>query len=259
MNDKINRNSARLSQFLVAVATSVTVFVNYLGGTGRINNRPPAFVSDKYQTLLTPADYAFGIWSLIYGGLIIFSLYQALPSQKENPRLAKIRSVYIVNCAANCAWIYLWSYELLWWSLAAIIVMLGTLIFINAGLQHKNSPAETWTTRVPFGLYFGWITVATILNFSVALLASGVETSVLTTKILAVILVVAATVLGVVIRLKLQTAAFAMAIAWALTAIAVGHNRETALIISTAFGVVALLLAAIFPLTQITETRTTAE
>lgn len=257
MNDKINQSSARLNQFLVAIATSVTVFVNYLGGTGRINNRPPAFVSDKYPTLLTPADYAFGIWSLIYGGLIIFSLYQALPSQKDNPRFAKIRSLYIVNCAANCAWIYLWSYELIGWSLAAIIVMLGTLILINANLKNKNSPAETWTTRVPFGLYFGWITVATILNFAIALSAYGVTTSILTTKILAIILVVTATILGIVIRLKLSAAAYALAIAWGLTAIAVQHNTETALIISTAFGVIALLLAAIFPLTQITATPTT--
>lgn len=252
MNDNTNYSSARLNRLLVVLATAATIFVNYLGGTGRINNRPPAFVSDKYPTLLTPADYAFGIWSLIYGGLIIFSIYQALPAQTENPRFEKIRTLYILNCAANCAWIYLWSYEQIWLSLTAIIVMLGTLILINSGLQNRNAPAETWTTRVPFGLYFGWVTVATILNFSIALSSAGVSTSISTTKVLAIILVVAAVILGVVVRLKLRTAAYAMAIAWALTAIAVQNNRETWLIIACAFGVIALLLAAIFPLTQVT-------
>ncbi len=255
MNDKINQTSVRLNQFLVVIATAVVVFVNYLGGIGRINNKAPDVVSDKYPTLLTPADYAFGIWSLIYIGLIIFTVYQALPAQKENPRFRKIRSLYLINCAANCAWIYLWSYEMIWASLAVIFVMLGTLVLINSNLQNKNDPAETWTTRVPFGLYFGWVTVATVLNFTVALVYSGVKTSDSITRILAVILVGAIVIAGVVVRLKLSTAAYALAIAWALTAIAIKHNTETMLIISTAFGVIALLIAAIFPLTQATQTQ----
>lgn len=253
MNDKINQTSVRLSQFLVVIATAVVVFVNYLGGIGRINDKAPDAVSDKYPTLLTPADYAFRIWSLIYIGLIIFTVYQALPAQKENPRFGKIRPLYIVNCAANCLWIYLWSYEMVWASLTVIFVMLGTLVLINSNLQNKNDPAETWAARVPFGLYFGWITVATVLNFTVALVSAGVTASDLTTKILAVILVVSIVILGIIIRLKLSTAAYAIAIAWALTAIAIKHNIETMLIISTAFGVIALLIAAIFPLAQAQE------
>ncbi|MDQ3324049.1 MAG: tryptophan-rich sensory protein, partial [Acidobacteriota bacterium] len=202
-------------------------------------------------TIITPAGYAFGIWSLIYLGLIIFSIYQALPSQTQNPRFRKIRILYVLSCAANCVWIYLWHHELIWASLTVIFVLLGTLVFINSALQNKQAAAETWIARVPFGLYFGWITVAAILNFTVALVYSDVRLSSSATTVWASILIAAAVISGIIIRLKLSTAAYALAIAWALTAIAVNlGGSETVLVILTAFGVIALLIAAIFPLSQ---------
>lgn len=251
MKEKINQTGERAKQFVVIAATLAVISVNYLAGTGQINDKSPAYVSDKYPTLLTPAGYAFGIWSLIYLGLMIFSVYQALPSQTENPRFRKIRLIYIVNCAANCAWIYLWNYEMIRASVAVIFVILATLVLINVRLQIKNSPAETWAARVPFGLYFGWITVAAILNFTVALASSGVQMSKAAATVSASILIIASVILGIVIRLKLSIAAYAVAVAWALTAIAVNHGSETLLVTLAGFGVNALLIAAIYPLSQV--------
>jgi hypothetical protein len=252
MTVKTNSTSERLKQFLVLFATLLIVFVNYLAASGYINDKTPAEISEKYPSLITPAGYAFAIWSLIYAGLIIFSIYQALPSQTFNARFRRIRTLYIVNCAANCAWILLWHREMIWASLVMIFVLLSTLVFINANLRNAEMAAvtETWIARVPFGLYFGWVTVATILNFTLALVSSGVKTLDSMTTTFALILVVATTILGILIRLKLSSAAYALAMAWALTAIAVKHGSETLLVIFTAFGVIALLIAAIFPLSQ---------
>ncbi|MBA2620317.1 MAG: tryptophan-rich sensory protein [Acidobacteria bacterium] len=251
MTDKIDFNGERrVERFVVVLATLCVVFVNYSAAKGYINGTTPQQVSDKYPSLLTPAGYAFSIWGLIYLGLIIFSIYQAMSSQAENARFKRIRALYIINCAANCAWIFLWHHEQIWASLAVIFTLLGTLVLINARLQNKRDAAETWAARVPFGLYFGWATVATVLNFTLALASSGVETSASTARISASVIVAAVTILGVVVRLKLSTAAYALAIAWALTAIAVKHGGETALVFCTAFGVIALLVAAIFPLSQ---------
>jgi len=240
----------RAKQFLVVLGTAIVIFLNYLAGKGFINDKTPGDVSDKFPSLVTPADYAFAIWGLIYAGLIVFSIYQALPAQTNNPRFQKIRLFYLLNCAANCAWIFLWHYEQIRAALAAIFVILGTLVFINVNLRNKNDASETWMARVPFGLYFGWITVATILNFTVALVSSGVSVTDETSTILASILIAVGTILGIVIRLKLSTAAFAVAIAWAFTAIAVKHGGKTLLVVCAAFAVIALLIAAIFPLAQ---------
>src|SRR4028119_1440385 len=92
-------NNQRIKQLLVIIATFGVIFINYLAGTGYINGTSTEYISDKYPTLITPSGYAFSIWSLIYLGLIAFSFYQALPKNSE--RFAKIRTYYILNCAAK--------------------------------------------------------------------------------------------------------------------------------------------------------------
>ncbi len=62
MTDKANFAAGRVKQFLVIVATFAVIFVNYLAGTGYINDKTPAEISDKFPSLLTPAGYAFAIW-----------------------------------------------------------------------------------------------------------------------------------------------------------------------------------------------------
>jgi hypothetical protein len=241
----------KLKQVLVIIATTGVIFVNYFASQGFINGVTPKVISDKYPTFVTPADYAFAIWSLIYLGLIAFSIYQALPSNSENPRFKNIRTLYIVNCAANCLWIYFWHYEMILAALAAIFVMLGTLVLININLRNAESLAETWLARIPFSIYFGWITVATILNFTVALVFLGVDTTESNSIILSSILIVGAAVLGILIRFKLAIFAYPLAIAWALTAIAVKQSGKTAIVVCAAFGVIALLVSALTAFLQL--------
>ena len=91
---------------LVLVATIGTIAFNGLAAAGYVNGVTPEVISAKYPTVLTPAGYAFTIWSLIYLGLIVFSIYQILPANIV--RFRSIRSVYIVSCVLNCAWIFFW-------------------------------------------------------------------------------------------------------------------------------------------------------
>ena len=249
----MSSNNQFIKQILVIVATFGVIFVNYLAGVGYINQKTPAFISDKYPTLITPSGYAFAIWSLIYFGLAVFSFYQALP--KNTARYAGIRTVYILNCAANCAWIYLWHYERILASLAVMFVLLGTLVFINLKLLKTESATEYWLARVPFNVYFGWITVATILNFTVALVYLDVAASEFSASILASILIIATTLLAIIIRFKLVNVAYPLTVAWALTAIAVKQSGQTMIVTCAAFGVIALLVAALSILMQ-KETQT---
>jgi hypothetical protein len=241
-------NNQRIKQILVIVATFGVIFVNYLAGSGYINQRTPEVISDNYPTLITPSGYAFAIWSLIYFGLAAFSIYQAL--SKNAARYSNIRTVYILNCVANCAWLYFWHYEQILASLAAMFVLLGTLVFINVKLLETESVTEYWLARVPFNIYFGWITVATILNFTVALLYLNVKTSDFLASILASILIVAAALLGIIIRFKLVNVAYSLTIAWALTAIAVKQSGQTMIVVCAAFCVIALLVSALSILMQ---------
>lgn len=248
-------NSQTIKQILVIAATAGVIFVNYLASQGSIGSVTTGEISDKYPTFITPAGYAFSIWSLIYLGLIGFSIYQAFPSQSDNPRFRNVRTLYILNCAANCAWLYAWHYEMIVVSLVLMFVILATLIFINSILKNTETTAETWLAHIPFNLYFGWITVAAIVNASITLLFLGVNASYTVTIILTCLLIIVAVALGALIRFKLQAAAYALAIAWALTAIAVEQSGKTAIVVCCAFGVIALLIAAITPFLRLHESR----
>lgn len=241
-------NNQKIKQILVIIATFGVIFINYLAATGKINNTDPGAVSDRFPTIITPAGYAFSIWSLIYLGLIAFSIYQALPA--KTARFANIRTLYILNCAANCAWIYLWHYGFIGASVLLMLTILGTLILINGYLLKTNSTAEYLLARLPFNIYFGWITVATIANITIALVYLGVELPVLPTKVVGIILLLTATGLGILIRLKQKNIAYPLVIAWALTAIAVEQKTETAIIITCAVCVIILLIAALSVLIQ---------
>lgn len=238
MNEKIR-------PILVLIATFGVIFVNYLAGTGKINNVTPEVVSDKYPTIITPAGYAFAIWSLIYLGMIAFSIYQLLPSQAENPLFRRIRTVYILSCVANCAWIYLWHHELIIGALVVIFLLLATLAYINLQLKDAETSAEIWLAKIPFSIYFGWVTVASILNASIALVYLGVSTTDSVAQILGAVLIVIAVVLGILMRFKLNLTAYPLAVAWALTAIAVAHGGKTIIVVTSAIAVILLLLTAL--------------
>jgi hypothetical protein len=233
----------RVKPILVIIATIGVIVFNWLAATGYLGGIDTGAVSDKYPTRITPAGYAFAIWSLIYLGLIAFSVYQALPKNSE--RFRNIRTVYILSCAANCAWLYFWNQEMILVCLLIISILLAALAFINIRLQKTETDGEYWLAKVPFGIYFGWVTVAAILNAAVALIYLNVRVPDSTANITGAILILTAALLGVLIRIKLKNYFYPLAIAWALTAIAVKQSGATLIVASAAVGVIACLIAAL--------------
>jgi translocator protein len=237
MNEKIR-------QILVILSTLGVILVNFLAATGRVNDKTTGELSDKYFTEITPAGYAFSIWSLIYLGLIAFSVYQALPAQTANKIFEKIRTVYVINALANCGWILAWHYELVPLSLLIMLVLLGTLIYINHVVLDAETTAEIITTKIPFNIYFGWITLATILNAAITLVYFNTEVSPFYASVAGAVLIAVAAILGCLLRFKLKTFFYPLTLAWGITAIAVKQSGDTIIVVTSAVAVVALLIAA---------------
>lgn len=233
----------RLQQILVIIATIGMIIFNGLAATGNLGGTDTAAVSDKYPTHITPAGYAFAIWSLIYFGMLAFGIYQALPSNAEKFR--GLRRIYIISCIANCFWLYVWSQESIVVCLGIIIVLLVCLGIINVKLRATETLGEYWLAKVPFGIYFGWVTAATILNAAIALVYLGVKTSDSTANLFGAFLILIAAALGAVVRWKLKNYFYPLAIAWALTAIAVKQSGQTIVVSAAAVGVIVCLIAAI--------------
>jgi hypothetical protein len=227
--------------FLVVAATIGVLAFNWLAATGRIGGADTGEISNKYSTLVTPAGYAFSIWGLIYVGLVAFGVYQLLPANIA--RFRPVRSLYIFTCALNCAWLYFWHAEQIVVCFVIIVALCITLFLINYHLKGPRSLADNWIVKAPFGIYFGWVTAAMSVNFVIMLKYLRLDLSFTAETILGVVLILAVAVAAIAIRVKLTNYFYPIAVAWALTAIAVKQSGKTAIVAAAALGVVACLIA----------------
>ncbi|MGD9628721.1 MAG: tryptophan-rich sensory protein [Pyrinomonadaceae bacterium] len=232
-----------LRSILVAAATIGVIAFNWLAAVGRINGVTPEVISDKYPTPITPAGYAFAIWSLIYVGLIAFSVYQMLP--RFSPRLRGIRSFYILSCALNCGWIYMWHHDQIAICLVIIIFLWATLLLINLHLKHTEGPGEYWLVKAPFSIYFGWVTAATLVNFAILLVSLDVSLTPTSWSVVGIGLILFAGALGILIRIRLNNYLYPLAIAWAVAAIGVKQSGQTLIVVACAVALIACLIATL--------------
>lgn len=232
----------KLRAVLVLAATVGTIAFNWLAATGYVNGVTPQMISNKYPTNITPAGYAFAIWSLIYVGMIAFSIYQLTTANVV--RFRSIRSLYIMSCALNCTWIYFWHQDQIAMCLAIILGLLAVLLLINVKLREFKSVADSAIVKAPFGIYFGWVTAVSLVNFAVLLVYLKVDLG-SSASTVGVLLILFASALAVIIRIKLTNYFYPLSIAWALTAIAVKQSGQTWIVSAAAAGVIACLIASL--------------
>lgn len=239
MTDSIS--DQRIKAVSVLLATAATIVFNALAATGYVNGITPAEISDKYPTVITPAGYAFSIWSLIYFGLSAFSIYQLLPANLE--RFGGVRTLYIASCVLNCAWIYFWHHDQIGVCVILIFSLAVSLIMIMAKFRNTVTTAESFFVKGTFGLYAGWVSVASLVNLLVYFRYTG--SSMASSKVVAVIIVIVATAVAVLATRIAANHFYPFAVAWALTAIAVKQSSNTAIVVACALGVIVSLLMAV--------------
>ncbi|MBN1177676.1 MAG: tryptophan-rich sensory protein [Anaerolineae bacterium] len=248
-------NKDVIRQVVVVLALVVVLVVNGLANALPLNGLSTGEISDRFDIYFVLAGYVFSIWGVIYLALIGFAVYQALPSQRENPRLRAMGYPFALSCLANSVWIFLWHYLVFPLTLVAMLVLLGTLIFIYLRLEigcGRVSAAETWLARVPFSLYLGWITVATIANVTQLLYYLGWGGWGIAPEVWAVIMLVVGSAVAGLVALTRGDVAYMLVIVWAFVGIAVKH-AGTPLVSATAWamaGVAVVMLAAGFVLAR---------
>ncbi|MFL7813004.1 MAG: tryptophan-rich sensory protein, partial [Anaerolineales bacterium] len=152
-------------QWMTILATLATITINVLANTLPINGLYTGDISDRFDIYFVPAGYVFSIWGVIYIGWLVYSVFQALPSQAENPVLKKIAPWYWISSLGNIAWIFLWHYEVFAFTLLFMVLILASLLVVNRALAGVEGQTK-WYVKLPFSLYLGWISVATIANAS---------------------------------------------------------------------------------------------
>jgi hypothetical protein len=236
-------NRIKISQIITILATMITITVNGLANALPINGLETGEISDRFEIFFVPAGYVFSVWGLIYLGLIIYTVYQALPSQRENDILAAIAPVYWVSSLANTIWIFLWHYEVFSLTLVAMLALLVSLIVIYLKLRNLSGQ-EKWLVRLPFSIYLGWISVATVANFSQFLYFFNWNGFGIEGAFWAVIMLGVATVLGLLMAFRENDPFYVLVLIWAFAGIAVSQ-ADTALVVNAAWAGVIVLAVTI--------------
>jgi hypothetical protein len=241
--------NSTLRRVLVVFAVLAVIGVNFAANALPINGLRTGEISDRFDILFVPAGYVFSIWGLIYLGLLGFAVYQALPAQASNPRLERVAVPFLFSAAANIAWIFLWHHLQFPLTLVAMVTLLLSLVFVYLRLRRTSErvgAAEVWLARVPFSIYLGWISVATIANVSQVLSFIGWSGWGLSEVAWAIVMLVVGIALAGVMAVKERDPAYVLVFVWAYAGIAVAQAHESA-VASAAWGgtAVAALLAVL--------------
>lgn len=235
-------------RLLNIIALLAVIVVNALANLLPIAGKTTGELSDQYPVLITPAGYVFSIWSLIYLLLAGFVIYQAMPSHADRQRIRRIGPLFILTCVFNCSWILVWHYELLPLSVLIMLALLGTLIVIYTGIRQVQEPptlGERLFVYLPFSLYLGWISVATIVNVTVLLYDLGWDGFGWSATTWTLIGIGVTIVLAAAIGYRYSDAAFMLVFVWALIGIGVKQQAGDSTVSMAAFvaaGLIFLLM-----------------
>lgn len=200
------------------------LWVNSLAALGRINHISPAALADRYPNFFVPAGSTFSIWGLIYVLLLLFVLFQAgslLPTRHQAGRIIlvkKMKGLFLLSCLLNTGWVLAWLYGHLILSLALIILLLATLIRIYNRFQilhYRSGWQNLLLVQIPFSVYLGWITVATMADATVVLTARHWSGWGISPQDWTILLILIGALVSVRLVLRRQDIPFALVFLWA--------------------------------------------
>jgi benzodiazapine receptor len=230
------------------LATLLTIVMNGLANALPLNGQLTGEISDRFKVFFVPAGYVFSIWGIIYLGLIVFSIYQVLPAQRENPDLRKVGYFYVVSCVANIIWLFLWHYNIFLLTLVAMLAILYALITIYQRLaigKARPTASMRMFVHLPFSIYLGWITVATITNATSLLEFLGWNGWGIGPAVWAAIMLIAAVAISTLMSFTRGDIAYVVVLVWVFAGIAAKHW------VTPAVGMTAILSALVVIVTLI--------
>ena len=236
--------------WLNLVTVIVTIAVNVAANALPINGQATGEISDRFDLFFTPAGYVFSIWGLIYIALIAFVVYQLLAGGRSSKATERIGPWLVISGIANITWILLWHYNQFTLSIAAMLLLLVSLVTIYLRLDIGRWPVSRvhqWLIEIPFTIYLGWITVATIANAAIVLDVVNWNQWGISGQLWTVIMLAVGLVVAYLVARTRRDVAYLLVLVWAFIGVGV-QNLDVALVLIAALvaaaGVAALTFLA---------------
>ncbi|HEY3334721.1 MAG TPA: TspO/MBR family protein [Candidatus Limnocylindrales bacterium] len=245
MRSDIRRRVATVLAFLL------TLTINVAANAVPINGQRTAEISDRFHVYVIPAGYVFAIWGVIYLLLAAYTVWQALPRNRDDATLRSLGWLPAITGALNATWVLLFQYEVFALTIPVMLALLVTLIAIHLRLWERRDAIHGmafWLVRVPFSVYLGWITIATIANIAQAGAALGIVAPAGASPIIAAAVLLLGLAIATRFVHRFRDAAYGLVIVWAYVGIVV-KERDTPIVALVAAGgaivVAALVVRAI--------------
>ncbi|PKO00480.1 MAG: tryptophan-rich sensory protein [Chloroflexi bacterium HGW-Chloroflexi-5] len=220
----------KIRQIGVILATVVMLVNNVLASAIPYNGVTTMEASKSISIYFIPASYAFSIWGLIYMGLLAYTVYQALPSQKENDILRKIGWWYVAGIGAFSTWMVFFHFQVYLIATVMMICLLISLVVIYTKLGTgitQVSCGMRYLVQVPFSLFLGWVTMSTIGNLANLLQYFDWKGLGIDAKNWAVVMMVVTIVIAELTAFNRQDLAYLAVFVWSFIGIAVNNSGVT--------------------------------
>ncbi|MBN1298765.1 MAG: hypothetical protein JW997_03655 [Actinobacteria bacterium] len=262
MTGKIYKRPAKVFlAFINLIAFIATVVVNALATILPINNKSTGELSDQYPNLFVPSGLTFSIWGLIYILLAIFIIYQLVIAFKKNTEAGlfeKIGILFFISSILNIGWILAWHYEIVWLSLIIMVLLFIVLLSIYLRLRVGKSDAgygEKLMAHVPFSVYIGWITIATIANVTALLVDLGWNGFNLSQQFWAVLVIAVGIIIALLVVFTRNDMFYCLVVVWSLLGILLKRLEDTStpaqgVIIISIVGMALIVLGIIIQLAR---------
>lgn len=252
MDTTADTTARDLTRQIVVISAAVFMLIGAMVGTGLLGGTPIQEVQngalDADSSYLAPARQAFGIWSVIYVGLIAYTIWQALPGQRTNPRQRAVGWWIAVTMVLNGLWLVTAQFGTLLLTAIAIIVLLIALALTFRAAVHTRKVGDGFGDALLIdgvtGLHLGWVTLATVANITAWLTQIGPESWEEGATVWGMVVLVVVAIIGLAITmLSGWRIAPGLALAWGLSWLAVA--RLTGEPSSRGIGITAIIVAVI--------------
>ncbi|WP_020006762.1 tryptophan-rich sensory protein [Salinicoccus albus] len=184
----------------------IMLLLNYWSGTN------VGSVANDNQAIIQPAGFAFSIWGLIYVLLLIWIIKLFFSKTWEGSTAYQLKYWPIINFLLNGIWILVFTQQ---WMVVSVLVIIGLLYTLAKMYSAMTESGYHWFDRLPFSIYFGWVTIATVVNIFTLAVNNNIETILgLGELTWTIIILSAATLIGIVITFYFRDWLYPLVLIW---------------------------------------------
>ncbi|MBI9106376.1 MAG: tryptophan-rich sensory protein [Spirochaetales bacterium] len=243
--------------FINLIAFIAVVVVNGMANSLPLNGFGTGELSDLYPNLFVPAGITFAIWGIIYlllAGFSVYGLTAAFSKNIETLFLREIGPWFLISCMANICWIFAWHWKKVGLSLFFMLIILASLIILyrKIGIGSGELSKRIFIfTKLPFSIYLGWITVATIANITALLVNLNWNGFGISETVWTVIVIIAAVIITCLVIYRQKDWGYALVVLWAFIGIILKRSSAgDAPAVVTAAGAGMAVIAAFYAVKQ---------